>query len=296
MRRWPRAWFSCVALAARAHRHAGQRDRLRGRRRRRASDGSASSSSRSSACRCSPARSRSSSSSASGCCPPHAAARSRRLQRARADAHRPVRASTSDAVLAADPRVGRRGGRDPAALELIGETVFPGWSPTSGDLVVLAVQRKGEELGPGRSSSRPATRCCCRARGARWTSNSTTRTCSSSTRRTLVRRQAVPLGAGREARRSPCWRRWSSCSRPGAVPAAVAGLLAAGAIVAAPRAHRRAGIPRDLVDDRDPRRRDDPALDRDGADRRRGRRSPTRLVVGRRRRGRATRCCSASSC
>ena len=91
----------------------------------------------------------------------------------------------------------------------------------------------------------------------------------------LVRRQACRSARARSARSS------SSAAMvvllaTGAVPPAVAGLLAAGAIVLLRRADDRAGLPRHLLDDGRPRRRDDPALDRDDRDRRRGESSPTR--------------------
>ena len=64
----------------------------------------------------------------------------------------------------------------------------------------------------------------------------------------------------------------------GAVPAAVAGLLAACAMVLSGVLIDRAGVPRHLVDDGDPRRRDDLALDGDDRERRGRASSPTRLV------------------
>ena len=104
-----------------------------------------------------------------------------RLQRPRADADRSVRARPSDR--APHPPLRCRRGRDPAALGLVGERVFPGMVTESGDLVVLAVQRKGEDPAE-RRCSRSATRCSCRGRGTRSRSTSTTRRSSSSTSRT----------------------------------------------------------------------------------------------------------------
>ena len=69
----------------------------------------------------------------------------------------------------------------------------------------------------------------------------------------------------------------------GVVPSAVAGLLAAGALVLpAGRSRCEAAYRGDLVDDRRARGRDDPAVHRDDPDRRRGRASPTRssAIVG----------------
>ena len=65
----------------------------------------------------------------------------------------------------------------------------------------------------------------------------------------------------------------------GAVPPAVAGLLAAGALVLLRVLSLDAGLPVDLVDDRDPRRRDDPALDGDAASAAPPSSSPTLLVA-----------------
>ena len=64
----------------------------------------------------------------------------------------------------------------------------------------------------------------------------------------------------------------------GAVPPAVAGLLAAGAIVLLGVLTIEQAYRGDLVDDGDPRRRDDPALDRDGSDAAPPSSSPTALV------------------
>ena len=66
----------------------------------------------------------------------------------------------------------------------------------SGDLVVLAVQRKGEDLGRARRCSRSATRCCCRARGARSSEHLDDPDVLVVDAPELVRRQAVPLGPG----------------------------------------------------------------------------------------------------
>ena len=101
---------------------------------------------------------------------------------------------------------------------------------SSGDFVVLAVQRKGEELEPARPSSRSATRCCCTGTWDALDRKLDDRSVLSSTRPTLVRRQAVPLGAGAK-RALAALAGMVVLLATGAVPAAVAGLLAACAIV-----------------------------------------------------------------
>ena len=66
----------------------------------------------------------------------------------------------------------------------------------SGDLVVLAVQRQGEELGPARSRSRPATRSCSRAPWDAIEAHAGDQRVLAVDPPELVRRQAVPLGPG----------------------------------------------------------------------------------------------------
>ena len=88
----------------------------------------------------------------------------------------------------------------PPRSTLIGETVFPGMVTESGDLVVLAVQRKGEDPGPARPCSPTATRCCCRARWAALDGNLDDPEVLVVDAPELVRRQAVPLGPGAKRR------------------------------------------------------------------------------------------------
>jgi len=117
----------------------------------------------------------------------------------------------------------------PPRSELIGEIVFPGMLSDSGDLVVRSVQRKGEEQ---EGETVLATGDIVLLQGP-W---------GALERRldepdvlavdspALVRRQAVPLGLGaREAIVVLCG--MIVLLATGAVPAAVAGLLAAGAMV-----------------------------------------------------------------
>ena len=104
--------------------------------------------------------------------------------------------------------------------KLIGRAVFPGMVTESGDLIVLAVQRAGEQIAPltGReqraaSSFRPATACCSRVRGKRWMCVSTTPTSSSSTRPTWCVARRCRWGRAR-GRRSSSSAPWWFCLLP----------------------------------------------------------------------------------
>ena len=156
----------------------------------------------------------------------------------------------------------------------------------SGDLVVLAVQRGGRDVGSARRSSRRATCCCCAAPGRRSTSSSSDPGVLVVDAPALVRRQAVPLGPGAK-RAIAVLAGMVVLLATGAVPAAVAGLLAACGDRAARAADHRAGLPERLVDDGRARRRHDLALDGDGRDRRR--RGPRRRARRPRRRRRPVR-------
>ena len=113
---------------------------------------------------------------------------------------------------------------------LIGDTVFPGMTTDSGDLAILAVQRKGHDLGP-----EPATLAAGDVLLVQGTWRALDRNIDPSEVRVvdspgMVRRQAVPLSRGA----------WSAIAvlagmvallASGATSPAVAGLLAAGAMV-----------------------------------------------------------------
>ena len=114
---------------------------------------------------------------------------------------------------------------------LIGQHLFPGQATPSGDLVVLAVHRAGEPLdGPDEYACGPATRSCSAAAGTscRNTPRAAAR-CSSSTTRPGLRR-GVPLGRG-AGRALVILVAMVVLLATGLVPAAIAGLLAAGAVV-----------------------------------------------------------------
>jgi di/tricarboxylate transporter len=119
----------------------------------------------------------------------------------------------------------------PPRSEIIGETVFPGMVTSSGDFVILAVQRKGEDLGPGESTLAPGDALLLQgawsALGEGLEEDPDVLVVDSPD---LVRRQAVPLGLkAKEA--IVVLAGMVVLLATGAVPAAVAGLLAAGALI-----------------------------------------------------------------
>ena len=160
-------------LAPRADRVADQRHRLRARGRMPVWARSGSSSSPSSACRSSPARSRSSSCSGIGCSPAEAS-------HDHGDFGDHARTLVDQYALDHDPDelVSRGSGLAeiviPPRSEPDRRVMFAGMVTDSGDLVVLAIQRKGEEP-RARRRSRSGTRCSSRARGGRSTTTWTTR-------------------------------------------------------------------------------------------------------------------------
>ncbi len=168
----------------------------------------------------------------------------------------------------------------------------PGWSPTAATCrTCSAAKGRGRRARGGRSSPR-ATRCSYGDAGARSTTTSTTPPCSWSTRQA----RSASGGAAR-ARRNADTRRPGGDGRvlaTGALPPAVAGLRGERDRPSA-RDDRRAGLSGDLLDDRDPRRRDDPALD--GDDRNGSRGEAGRRPRARRRRRRFARAATwRSSC
>ena len=117
----------------------------------------------------------------------------------------------------------------PPRSEAIGSTVFPGMVTSSGDFVVLAVQRRGEELGPEEAVLAVGDTLLLHGT---WDAldhglDDSVLVVDSPE---LVRRQAVPLGAGAK-RALAALAGMVVLLATGAVPAAVAGLLAACAIV-----------------------------------------------------------------
>jgi di/tricarboxylate transporter len=113
---------------------------------------------------------------------------------------------------------------------LVATTVFPGMVTESGDLVVLAVQRAGETLGPGDTTLAEGDVLLLQGTWAALDEHLQDPDVLVVDAPSLVRRQAVPLGPG--AKRSiAVLVAMVVLLVTGAVPAAVAGLLAAAAIV-----------------------------------------------------------------
>lgn len=114
---------------------------------------------------------------------------------------------------------------------MIGETVFPGMSTESGDLVVLAVQRKGEDRGPGETVLASGDTLLVQGE---WADLEEQIAADPGVlpvdQPNLIRRQAVPLGVGAK-RAIAVLAVMIVLLATGAVPAAVAGLLAACAMV-----------------------------------------------------------------
>jgi di/tricarboxylate transporter len=117
----------------------------------------------------------------------------------------------------------------PPRSGLVGETAFPGMVTESGDLVVLAVQRKGEELA-GESRLAVGDTLLLQGTWGALDEHLHDPDVLVIDHPEVVRRQAVPLGPG--ARRAlVALAAMVILLATGAVPPAVAGLLAAGALV-----------------------------------------------------------------
>ena len=132
-----------------------------------------------------------------------------------------------------DALVSRRSGLAevvvPPRSALVGETVFPGMVTESGDLVVLAVQRKGEDL-TGDIELAVGDTMLLQGDWGALEHHLDDPELLVVDRPALVRRQAVPLGPGAK-RALVILAAMVVVLATGALPAAVAGLLAAGAIV-----------------------------------------------------------------
>jgi di/tricarboxylate transporter len=118
----------------------------------------------------------------------------------------------------------------PPRSELAGSVVFPGMVTDSGDLVVLAVQRAGEDLGPGNSALAEGDVLLLQGTWEALDEQLEDPGVLVVDQPALVRRQAVPLGPGAK-RAITVLVAMVLLLVTGAVPAAVAGLLAASAIV-----------------------------------------------------------------
>ena len=164
----------------------------------------------------------------------------------------------------------------PPRSAFVGEIVFPGMVTDSGDLRDPGGPTQGHRpRSEGSEARRRRHAAWCKASGPHSTPTSTpTPTCSLSTRPSLVRRQAVPLGLG--------------AKRAIAILTVMVVLLATGAGAvgggqpagsdgdgAVPCAHARAGLPRCVVDRRHPGGRHDPDVHRHSSRPARPTRSPT---------------------
>jgi di/tricarboxylate transporter len=138
-------------------------------------------------------------------------------------------------ALADDPDqlVSRRSGMAevivPPRSALIGETVFPGMVTESGDLVVLAVQRRGEDL-PGETELAVGDTLLLQGTWGALEYHLDDPDVLVVDQPALVRRQAVPLGPGAK-RALIVLAGMVILLVTGVVPPAVAGLLAAGGII-----------------------------------------------------------------
>lgn len=118
----------------------------------------------------------------------------------------------------------------PPRSELEGSVVFPGMVTDSGDLVVLAVRRAGEDLGPAESTLAEGDVLLLQGTWQALDEHLDDPGVIVVDQPALVRRQAVPLGPGAK-RAIAVLAAMVLLLVTGAVPAAVAGLLAASAIV-----------------------------------------------------------------
>jgi di/tricarboxylate transporter len=118
----------------------------------------------------------------------------------------------------------------PPRSGMVGQPVFPGMITPSGDLVVLAVQRRGEDQGPGETVLAAGDTLLLQGTWKALDEHLEDPDVLVVDSPDLVRRQAVPMGAG--ARQViAVLVAMVVLLATGAVPAVIAGLLAAGAIV-----------------------------------------------------------------
>jgi di/tricarboxylate transporter len=118
----------------------------------------------------------------------------------------------------------------PPRSGMVGTTAFPGMVTESGDLVVLAVQRRGEDLGPGSVELAAGDTLLLQGSWDALNTNLADPDVLVVDAPDAVRRQAVPFGPG--ARRTTVIVvAMVALLSLGAVPPAVASLLAAGALV-----------------------------------------------------------------
>ncbi len=118
----------------------------------------------------------------------------------------------------------------PPRSELIGQRVFPGMSTESGDLIILAVQRQGEAAGPGEVTLATGDTLLLEGTWGALDEHLDDPDVLVVDAPDAVRRQVVPLGEGAK-RALAVLAVMILLLATGAVPAAVAGALAACAVV-----------------------------------------------------------------
>ena len=118
----------------------------------------------------------------------------------------------------------------PPRSELIGQPVFPGMVTPSGDLVILAVQRKGEDQGPDETVLAAGDTLLLQGTWEALDQQSDDPEVLVVDSPELVRRQAVPMGAGAKTAIAVLLAMVVLLAPP-AVPSVIAGLLAACAMV-----------------------------------------------------------------
>lgn len=118
----------------------------------------------------------------------------------------------------------------PPRSRLIGETVFPGMVTESGDLIILGVQRGGENLGPGETVLAAGDTLLLQGRWEALEEYGRDPNVLVVAAPDMIRRQARPLGAG-SLRAIVILAVMVTLLATGAVPRVVAGLAAACAVV-----------------------------------------------------------------
>jgi hypothetical protein len=151
---------------------------------------------------------------------------------------------------------------------LIGERFFPGMVTPSGDLIVLAIQRQGKDLTTGEPLASGDTLLLQGTWEAMETRLEPAEVLVVDSPE-LVRRQALPMGPGAQTT-LVILGAMVILLATGLVPGRGRGASGRGRLPAQRHPERRAALPRDQLDHRDPRRRDDAAVGRDPGDGRGG--------------------------
>jgi di/tricarboxylate transporter len=118
----------------------------------------------------------------------------------------------------------------PPRSGLVGQSVFPGMATPSGDLLILAVQRRGQDLGPNATALAVGDTLLLQGTWAALDEHLADPAVLAVDSPELVRRQAVPMGAGAKTAIAVLLAMVVLLAT-GAVPPVIAGLLAACAMV-----------------------------------------------------------------